>query len=94
MKEIIFSSDFQRSKKKYLKKNPNNENILEEVITTFKTNPKRLEYKSIKCKKDKNRYSIRIFNTSDRILLSSLSNSYVFRCICNHKEYDRRNRGC
>ena len=94
MKEIIFSSDFQRTKKKYVKKYPNNDKILEEVITIFKDNPQKLEYKPIRCKKDKDRYSIRILNTSYRILLSSLPNSYVFRCICNHNEYDRRNRGC
>ena len=94
MKEIIFSSDFQRTKKKYIKNSPTNEEILEEVISTFRDNPQKLEYKPIKCKKDKSRYSIRVFNTGFRILLSSLPNSYVFRCICNHDEYDRRNKGC
>jgi len=94
MKEIIFSSDFKRTKKKYTKNSPNHEQILEELITIFRINPQKLEYKSIKCKKDKNRYSIRVFNTGFRILLSSLPNSYVFRCICSHDEYDRRNKGC
>ena len=94
MKEIIFSSDFDRTKKKYLKNSSSNAKILEEVIAIFKEDPQKLEYKPIRCKKDKNRYSIRIFNTGYRILLSSLPNSFVFRCICNHNEYDRRNRGC
>jgi len=94
MKEIIFSSDFERSKKKFLKNSSSNEDILKELIATFREEPQKLEYKPIRCKKDKNRYSIRVFNTSYRVLLSSLPNSFVFRCICNHKEYDRRNRGC
>lgn len=94
MKDIIFSSDFKRTKKKYIKNSPQNEKILEEVIATFKDDPHKLEYKPIRCKKDKDRHSIRVFNTGYRILLSSLPNSYVFRCICNHNEYDRRNRGC
>ena len=94
MKEIIFSSDFNRTKKKYIKNSSLNQEILEEVIAIFRENPQKLEYKHIKCKKDKNRYSIRVFNTGFRILLSSLPNSFVFRCICNHNEYDRRNRKC
>jgi hypothetical protein len=94
MKEIIFSSDFNRTKKKYIKNSSLNQEILEELIAIFKENPQKLEYKHIKCKKDKNRYSIRVFNTGFRILLSSLPNSFVFRCICNHNEYDRRNRRC
>lgn len=94
MKEIIFSSDFERTKKKYLKNSSLNEEILKELIATFKDNPQKLEYKHIRCKKDKDRYSIRVFNTGYRVLLSSLPNSFVFRCICNHNEYDRRNRGC
>ena len=94
MKEIIFSSDFNRTKKKYIKNSSLNQEILEEVIAIFRENPQKLEYKHIKCKKDKNRYSIRVFNTGFRILLSSLPNSFVFRCICNHNEYDRRNRRC
>ena len=94
MKEIIFSSDFNRTKKKFIKNSPQNEQILKEVIAVFKENPQELEYKPIRCKKDKNRYSIRVFNTGFRILLSSLPNSFVFRCICNHNEYDRRNKKC
>ena len=94
MKEIVFSSDFKRTKKRYIKNSPLNEEILEEVISTFRKNPQNLEYKPIRCKKDKNRYSIKVFNTGFRILLSSLPNSYIFRCICNHNEYDRRNKGC
>ena len=81
MKEIIFSSDFNRTKKKYIKNSSLNQEILEEVIAIFKENPQKLEFKHIKCKKDKNRYSIRVFNTGFRILLSSLPNSFVFRCI-------------
>ena len=94
MKEIIFSSDFNRTKKKFIKNSSENEKILEEVIAVFKENPQELEYKLIRCKKDKDRYSIRVFNTGFRILLSSLPNSFVFRCVCNHTEYDRRNKKC
>lgn len=94
MKEIIFSSDFERTKKKYLKNSASNARILKEVIAIFTEDPQKLDYKPIKCKKDKDRYSIKVLNTGYRILLSSLPNSFVFRCICNHNEYDRRNRGC
>lgn len=94
MKKIVFFSDFDRTKKKYLKNSSSHAKILVEIIAIFKENPQKLDYKPIRCKKDKNRYSIRVFNAGYRILLSSLSNSFVFRCICNHNEYDRRNRGC
>jgi hypothetical protein len=70
MREIIFSSDFNRTKKKFIKNSSSNEQLLAEAIEIFKENPLQLEYKPIQCKKDKNRYSIRIFNTGYRVLVN------------------------
>ncbi len=46
------------------------------------------------CKKDKDRYSIRIPNTQYRILMNCTIDVIYLVCVCSHDEYDRRNRGC
>lgn len=55
---------------------------------------KRLHYKKITCKHDKNRYSIRIINTQYRILFSKHEETAEFKCVCKHDEYQIHNKNC
>ena len=46
------------------------------------------------CKKDKDRHSIRVQNTQYRILMSVNKKEIFLICICDHDDYDRRNKNC
>ena len=54
-----------------------------------------LHFKSITCKRDKNRYSVRVPNSAYRILITLLENDDMgLVTLLNHKDYDRHNKDC
>ena len=87
---------YKRSKKKLLKKHSLSENDIETTLTLFKKDRENisLHYKKMICKKDKDRYSIRVLNTQYRILFTFISKEAFLVCVCNHDDYDRINKNC
>ena len=53
-----------------------------------------LHYKKMICKKDKDRYSVRVLNTQYRILMTVANNKALLVCVCSHDDYDRINKNC
>ena len=94
--QIKFSTSYQRTYKKLIKKNPNLINIIAETIKIFEINKNdpRLHFKHIICKFDKYRYSIRVINTQYRILMTCINNICEFRFILDHDDYQRKNKDC
>jgi len=94
--QIIKTSQYLRTQKYIIKKHILSLIDINKTLELFQKNPydKSLHYKKMNCKKDKNRYSIRILNTQYRILLNVEDNTAYLVCVCSHDEYDRRNRGC
>jgi len=90
------TTQYIRTKKKILKKYILKEDDIDKTINLLIENPddNRLHYKKMTCKKDKNRYSIRILNTQYRILMTVIDDLALFACICDHDEYDTRNKNC
>ncbi|MFK5881889.1 MAG: hypothetical protein QM482_06710 [Sulfurospirillum sp.] len=94
--EIIKTSDYKRTSNKYIKRRILKIQEIETCVQKLiidKHDPK-LNFKKINCKQDKNRYSIKINNQGYRVLLSIIENEIFLRCICDHDEYDRRNKDC
>ena len=94
--KIIETTQYLRTKKKILKRFILKEEDIKATLTLFQENSKdtKLHYKKMTCKKDKNRYSIRVLNTQYRILMSVEENKDFLSCICDHDDYDMRNKGC
>jgi len=94
--EIVKSKDYQRTFKRITKRHILTKEIIEDTIELFVTDSStpQLHFKKIQCKHDKNRHSIRIPNTQYRILISIDTNIAVLQCICDHDDYDMRNRRC
>ncbi len=90
------SVGYKRTKKKILKKYILKKEDIESTLNIFQQNIHEplLHYKKMTCKKDKNRYSIRILNSSYRILMSVIDNRAFLVCVCDHDEYDYRNKNC
>ena len=90
------TTQYLRTKKKILKKYSLSENDISTTIELFKNHPKdtSLHYKKMNCKKDKDRYSIRVLNTQYRILMTVQENEVILVCVCSHDDYDRRNKDC
>jgi mRNA-degrading endonuclease RelE of RelBE toxin-antitoxin system len=93
---ILETTQYARTKKKIIKKFILTEQEIDTTLTLFKEhqNDPALHYKKMTCKKDKNRYSIRILGTSYRILMTVLNNEAILACVCDHDDYDMRNKGC
>ena len=87
---------YNRTVKKIIKSHKLSISEIEKVETLFIENHNNptLHYKSIICKKDKNRYSIRVLNTQYRILLTILDDIAYFQALLNHKDYDKNNKDC
>jgi len=68
---VVEPTQYIRTKKKILKRFILKEKDIESTLSLFQENPKEpyLHYKKMTCKKDKNRYSIRVLNTQYRILM-------------------------
>ena len=83
-----------------LKKKLNSDTLLsdkiEKSINLFKLNKddSSLHFKKIQCKKDKNRYSIRVVNTNFRILMTVYDEYVELFCVCNHDKYNLYNKTC
>ena len=94
--QIVETTQYNRTKKKILKRFILKDEEIETTLNLFQTNPHEpsLHYKKMTCKKDKNRYSIRVLNTQYRILMTVEADSVILACICDHDDYDMRNKGC
>ena len=93
---IVETTQYARTKKKMIKKFILTEQEIDTTLALFKEhqNNSALHYKKMTCKKDKNRYSIRVLNTQYRILMTVENNNAILACICDHDDYDMRNKGC
>jgi hypothetical protein len=93
---IEHSKDYTRTLKRITKKHTLSEDIIDDAINLYLSdkNNQKLQFKKINCKRDKNRHSIRIPNTQYRILMSITVEVTVLQCICNHDDYDMRNKNC
>lgn len=94
--EIIKTSQYLRTKKQLIKKHALSKSEIESALALFEEDPchTSLHYKKMTCKKDKERYSIRIPSTQYRILMNISTDIAYLVCVCSHDEYDRRNKGC
>jgi len=94
--KINETSQYHRTKKQFIKRRIISEEIIDATLLFFRRDPhhKSLHYKKMNCKKDKNRYSIRIIGTQYRILMNISNDTAYLICVCDHDEYDRRNKGC
>jgi len=94
--KIVKTSQYLRTQKRLIKKYILSEDKINNTLELFKREPnnKNLHYKKMTCKKDKDRYSIRIPNTQYRILMNIDIDIVYLVCICSHDEYDRRNKNC
>ena len=90
------SKDYERTFKRITKRHILTKETIESAIELFVTDSSnhKLHFKKIQCKHDKNRHSIRIPNTQYRILISIDKNVAVLQCICDHDDYDMRNKRC
>ena len=93
---IEYSKDYLRTLKRITKKRTLSSEHIDHAISIYLSNPNdiRLQFKSIHCKRDKNRHSIRIPNTQYRILMSIVEKITLLVCICDHDDYDYRNKNC
>ncbi len=94
--KLIETTQYIRTKKYLLKKYTISKVEIDETLNLFLSNKYHpsLHYKKMSCKKDKNRYSIRIKNTQYRILMNVESDIVYLICVCSHDEYDRLNKNC
>jgi plasmid maintenance system killer protein len=94
--KIHETAQYLRTQKRVIKKHALTQSDIDRTLTLFKKDPKNstLHFKKMTCKKDKDRYSIRVVNTQYRILMNIMESEIYLVCICDHDEYDRRNRGC
>jgi len=93
---IEYSKDYLRTLKRITKKRTLSPTLIDEAIDLYledKTDI-RLQFKHITCKRDKNRHSIRIPGTQYRILMSITNDISLLVCICDHDDYDLRNKNC
>ncbi|CAA6817315.1 MAG: Unknown protein [uncultured Sulfurovum sp.] len=90
------TTQYKRTKKRLIKKHVMSEDEIENTLVKFQENIQEpsLHYKKMTCKKDKDRYSIRVLNTQYRILMTVIENTAILVCICDHDEYDLRNKNC
>ena len=94
--KIDKSPRYIRTVKKILKSHTLSLAQIEECERLFENDYKHhsLRYHQIRCKKDKNRYSITLPNTQYRILLSSFGDRAILVALLNHKDYDMNNKDC
>jgi len=89
-------SSYDRSLKQLTKKDKLLLQKIDETLEIFiaDKNDIKIHFKKISCKVDKNRYSIRVINSSYRILLSYDNEISTLVCVCTHSKYDRYNKMC
>ncbi len=93
---IVKTVQYLRTEKHLIKKHTLAKTQIDVALKLFKHDPHHpsLRYKKMTCKKEKERYSIRIPGTQYRILMNIYADDVYLVCVCSHDEYDRRNRGC
>ena len=93
---IEYTKDYLRTLKRITKKRTLSSDLIDDAITLYleDSTDARLQFKHIQCKRDKNRHSIRIPNTQYRILMSVTHGIALLVCICDHDDYDLRNKHC
>jgi len=93
---IIETVQYLRTQKKLLKKHAISADDIDTTLAVFKKDKDdlSLHYKKMVCKKDKDRYSIRVLNTQYRILMSVVNDEVFLVCVCSHDDYDRINKNC
>ena len=94
--EYIYTISFKRTSKKIANKGALKSIYIDKTLEIFLSNhfDNRLHFKKIICKNDKNRHSIRIINTSYRIIFTIFDGRAYLVCVCDHDDYDRRNKNC
>jgi len=94
--QVKVESSYKRSLKKIQKKDKQLIPIIEDTLKLLLENKEdtKLKYKKMECKKNKNRYSIRIINKPFRILMNVSETSYNLVCVCDHDKYDHYNKNC
>lgn len=87
---------YMSTRKKLIKKRRVSQEAVEiaENLLEYNYLDSSLDFKKIICKKDKFRRSIKIANTQYRILLSHREDTFILVCICDHDEYQIRNKNC
>ena len=93
---IEYSKDYIRTLKRITKRHILSSNAIDNTINLYLSNSSdpRLQFKKITCKRDKYRYSMRIPGTQYRMLMSITEDVTVLVCICDHDDYDFRNKNC
>ena len=93
---LEYSKDYIRTLKRITKRRTLSSNAIDSTINLYLSNSSdpRLQFKKITCKRDKYRHSMRIPNTQYRILMSITEDVTVLVCICDHDDYDFRNKNC
>ena len=93
---IEYSKDYLRTLKRITKKRTLSSGLIDSTINLYLSNSSdpRLQFKKITCKRDKYRHSMRIPNTQYRILMSITGDVTVLVCICDHDDYNFRNKNC
>lgn len=91
--------EYTRAYNSYKKQFLRNYKILSKIEKTeklFKEDHlhEKLFFKPMTCKKIKTMHSIQVINTQYRILFSITENIAEFRCVCDHDEYQRKNKNC
>jgi mRNA-degrading endonuclease RelE of RelBE toxin-antitoxin system len=94
--EIEYSKDYLRTLKRITKKRTLSSDAIDDTVNLYLSDSfdPRLQFKKITCRRDKYRHSIRIPNTQYRILMSITEDVTVLVCICDHDDYDFRNKNC
>ena len=91
---IEFTKKYEKSQKKLIEQGNVTLADIKETFEDLKKDPQSVNLKKIKCKHQKNRYSIRLKNTQYRILIDYENDLAILQCICDHDDYDRRNKDC
>ena len=93
---VEYSKDYLRTLKRITKKRILSSDLIDKAVNLYLVDrvDSRLQFKKISCKRDKHRHSIRIPNTQYRILMSVTEDLSVLVCICDHDDYDFRNKNC
>jgi len=93
--QVKFDSKYERSKKKVAKRIDIQK--IEKTEELFVSDPThyKLELKSIVCRRDKHKKSIRVLgNEGFRILVSIRDDIAYFQDIMDHNKYDRMTKDC
>ena len=93
--QVKFDIKYERSKKKIAKRIALDK--IEKTEQLFQNDPShnKLELKSIVCRRDKFKKSIRVLGNEDfRILISIRDDIAYFQDIMDHNKYDRLTKDC